>query len=256
MNEHKPDDQLNDETYFGYRKVAIGEKAKLVRGVFDSVADKYDLMNDAMSLGIHRIWKRVALEHTGLRRGMRALDLASGTGDLARRMASLVGKDGLVVLSDINFSMLKNGRAKLDNLGVIGNVDYAIANAEFLPFPDNHFDAVTISFGLRNVTHKEQALEEMYRVLKPGGRVLVLEFSKPVNPLFAKIYDAYSFTALPLMGKLLANDAESYRYLAESIRMHPDQETLRQMMETAGFDQVDYLNMTLGVVALHTGYKF
>ncbi|HHO81639.1 MAG TPA: bifunctional demethylmenaquinone methyltransferase/2-methoxy-6-polyprenyl-1,4-benzoquinol methylase UbiE, partial [Halothiobacillus sp.] len=223
---------------------------------FDSVADKYDLMNDVMSLGIHRIWKRVALEHTGLRRGMRALDLASGTGDLARLMASLVGKDGLVVLSDINFNMLKKGRAKLDDLGVIGNVDYAIANAELLPFPDNHFDAVTISFGLRNVTHKEQALKEMYRVLKPGGRVLVLEFSKPVNPLFAKIYDIYSFTALPLMGKLLANDAESYRYLAESIRMHPDQETLRQMMETVGFNQVDYLNMTLGVVALHTGYKF
>jgi len=247
---------MADETHFGYRKVPRDQKARLVAGVFDSVADKYDLMNDVMSFGIHRLWKRIALEHSGLRRGMRALDLASGTGDLARRMASMVGPQGLVVLSDINLNMLRNGRYKLDDHGVVGNVDYSIANAEALPFPDNHFDAVTIGFGLRNVTHKENALAEMYRVLKPGGRALVLEFSTPVNPLFAKLYDGYSFKALPIMGKLLANDAESYRYLAESIRMHPDQETLRAMMTAAGFDQVDYLNMTLGVVALHTGYKF
>ncbi|MFP4154193.1 MAG: bifunctional demethylmenaquinone methyltransferase/2-methoxy-6-polyprenyl-1,4-benzoquinol methylase UbiE [Halothiobacillaceae bacterium] len=247
---------MTEQTHFGYRKVAADEKARLVGGVFDSVADRYDLMNDVMSFGIHRLWKRVALEHSGLRRGMRALDLASGTGDLARRMASMVGREGMVLLSDINFSMLRNGRRKLDDHGVIGNVDYLISDAESLPFPDNHFDVVTIGFGLRNVTRKERALAEMYRVLRPGGRVLVLEFSRPVNPLLGKLYDGYSFTALPAMGKLLVNDAQSYRYLAESIRMHPDQETLASMMAGAGFEQVDYLNLTFGVVALHKGFKF
>ncbi|MFP4295006.1 MAG: bifunctional demethylmenaquinone methyltransferase/2-methoxy-6-polyprenyl-1,4-benzoquinol methylase UbiE [Halothiobacillaceae bacterium] len=247
---------MTEQTHFGYRKVAADEKARLVGGVFDSVADRYDLMNDVMSFGIHRLWKRVALEHSGLRRGMRALDLASGTGDLARRMASMVGREGMVLLSDINFSMLRNGRRKLDDHGVIGNVDYLISDAESLPFPDNHFDVVTIGFGLRNVTRKERALAEMYRVLRPGGRVLVLEFSRPVNPLLGKLYDGYSFAALPAMGKLLVNDAQSYRYLAESIRMHPDQETLASMMAGAGFEQVDYLNLTFGVVALHKGFKF
>ncbi|MGC9457220.1 MAG: bifunctional demethylmenaquinone methyltransferase/2-methoxy-6-polyprenyl-1,4-benzoquinol methylase UbiE [Halothiobacillaceae bacterium] len=247
---------MAEQTHFGYRKVTEDEKARLVGGVFDSVADKYDLMNDVMSLGIHRLWKRVALEHSGLRRGMRALDLASGTGDLARRMAAMVGQEGLVLLSDINFSMLRNGRRKLDDHGVIGNVDYLLSDAESLPFPDNHFDVVTIGFGLRNVTRKELALKEMHRILRPGGRALVLEFSKPVNPLLGRLYDGYSFTALPALGKLLVNDAESYRYLAESIRMHPDQETLAGMMTEAGFEQVDYINMTFGVVALHKGFKF
>lgn len=247
---------MAEQTHFGYRKVTEDEKARLVGGVFDSVADKYDLMNDVMSLGIHRLWKRVALEHSGLRRGMRALDLASGTGDLARRMAAMVGQEGLVLLSDINFSMLRNGRRKLDDHGVIGNVDYLLSDAESLPFPDNHFDVVTIGFGLRNVTRKERALKEMHRILRPGGRALVLEFSKPVNPLLGRLYDGYSFTALPALGKLLVNDAESYRYLAESIRMHPDQETLAGMMTEAGFEQVDYINMTFGVVALHKGFKF
>lgn len=247
---------MSEQTHFGYRQVPEGEKVKLVGQVFDSVANRYDVMNDAMSFGIHRLWKRIALEHTGLRRGMKALDLASGTGDLALKMAGLVGTTGQVVLSDINAHMLGEGRAKLDNAGVIENVDYCLANAQFLPFPNHYFDCVTIGFGLRNVTDKGMALAEMARVIKPGGRVVVLEFSKPVSPLISKAYDLYSFTALPALGKILAKDAESYRYLAESIRMHPDQETLKQMMLDRGFDQVDVHNLTLGVVAIHIGYTY
>ena len=247
---------MTEQTHFGYQQVPTEEKARLVGRVFDSVASRYDVMNDAMSFGIHRLWKRVALEYTGLRPGQRALDLASGTGDLALKMAGMVGARGLVILSDINPNMLTEGRAKLDNAGVMGNVGYALANAQYLPFPSNHFDCVTIGFGLRNVTDKAMALQDMARVIKPGGRVVVLEFSKPISPIISKVYDFYSFTALPTLGKLIAKDADSYRYLAESIRMHPDQEALKTLMLESGFDQVDVVNLTLGVVALHIGYKF
>lgn len=244
-----------DSTDFGFRRVAVEEKAKLVRGVFDSVAGKYDLMNDLMSFGIHRLWKRITLARTGLRPGMRALDLAGGTGDLAAGMLRQVGREGLVVLSDINAQMLIRGRDRLINDGFGAEAQSAQVNAEMIPFADNSFDAVTIGFGLRNVTHKDKALAEMLRVLKPGGRVLVLEFSHPRHDLMKKLYDLYSFKALPLMGKLVAGDAESYQYLAESIRMHPDQDTLKGMMEAAGFMRCDYLNMSDGIVALHWGFK-
>ncbi|MFZ5537035.1 MAG: bifunctional demethylmenaquinone methyltransferase/2-methoxy-6-polyprenyl-1,4-benzoquinol methylase UbiE [Pseudomonadota bacterium] len=244
-----------DSTDFGFRRVAVEEKAKLVRGVFDSVAGKYDLMNDLMSFGIHRLWKRITLARTGLRPGMRALDLAGGTGDLAAGMLRQVGREGLVVLSDINAQMLIRGRDRLINDGFGAEAQTAQVNAEMIPFADNSFDAVTIGFGLRNVTHKDKALAEMLRVLKPGGRALVLEFSHPRHDLMKKLYDLYSFKALPLMGKLVAGDAESYQYLAESIRMHPDQDTLKGMMEAAGFMRCDYLNMSDGIVALHWGFK-
>lgn len=244
-----------DSTDFGFRRVAVEEKAKLVRGVFDSVAGKYDLMNDLMSFGIHRLWKRITLARTGLRPGMCALDLAGGTGDLAAGMLKQVGPSGLVVLSDINAQMLIRGRDRLINAGFGTEAQSVQVNAEMIPFADNSFDAVTIGFGLRNVTHKDKALAEMLRVLKPGGRALVLEFSHPRHDLLKKAYDLYSFKALPLMGKLVAGDAESYQYLAESIRMHPDQDTLKGMMETAGFIRCDYLNMSDGIVALHWGFK-
>ena len=247
---------MTEHTHFGYQQVPTEEKVRLVSRVFDSVASRYDVMNDAMSFGIHRLWKRIALEHTGLRPGMRALDLASGTGDLAMKMAGMVGARGQVILSDINPNMLAEGRAKLDNAGILGNVGYALADAQYLPFPSNHFDCVTIGFGLRNVTDKAMALREMARVIKPGGRVVVLEFSKPISPLISKAYDLYSFSALPVLGKLIAKDADSYRYLAESIRMHPDQAALKAMMQECGLEQVDVINLTLGVVALHIGYKF
>ena len=248
---------MNDKTtHFGFQEVPVEEKAKRVGAVFDSVADKYDLMNDVMSFGIHRLWKRFTIEMSGVRRGQRVLDLAGGTGDLTARFSRLVGEEGQVVLSDINASMLEAGRERLTDRGIAGNVEYVQANAECLPFPDNHFDCITIAFGLRNVTDKDAALASMYRVLKPGGRLLVLEFSRPVVPGFRPVYDLYSFKVLPVMGKLIANDADSYRYLAESIRMHPDQETLKAMMEAAGFDKVEYFNLTGGVVALHRGYKF
>ena len=248
---------MNDKTtHFGFQEVPVEEKAKRVGAVFDSVADKYDLMNDVMSFGIHRLWKRFTIEMSGVRRGQKVLDLAGGTGDLTARFSRLVGEEGQVVLSDINASMLEAGRERLTDRGIAGNVEYVQANAECLPFPDNHFDCISIAFGLRNVTDKDAALASMYRVLKPGGRLLVLEFSKPVVPGFRPVYDLYSFKVLPVMGKLIANDADSYRYLAESIRMHPDQETLKAMMEAAGFDKVEYFNLTGGVVALHRGYKF
>ncbi|MFK8076868.1 MAG: bifunctional demethylmenaquinone methyltransferase/2-methoxy-6-polyprenyl-1,4-benzoquinol methylase UbiE [Granulosicoccus sp.] len=245
----------DDKTHFGYQDVDKGAKAGMVGQVFDSVASKYDVMNDLMSFGVHRVWKRFTLDQSGVRPGQAVLDLAGGTGDLAAKFSKRVGKDGLVVLADINASMLFTGRDKLLDNGVMGNVDYTQANAEELPFADDSFDCITIAFGLRNVTDKDKALRSMNRVLKPGGRLLVLEFSKPVLPLLSKAYDAYSFTALPMMGKLVANDADSYRYLAESIRMHPDQSTLKQMMEDAGFAKANYHNLTGGIVALHKGYK-
>lgn len=243
-------------THFGYQEVPLAEKAGKVRQVFDSVADKYDVMNDVMSLGIHRLWKRFTLEMTGLKPGQRALDLASGTGDLAAKLADQVGAKGEVIASDINGAMLGNGRDRLVDMGVVGNIRFVQADAQRLPFPDNYFDCVTMAFGLRNVTDKDQALRSIYRCLKPGGRLLVLEFSKPVAPGLKPIYDAYSFKLLPLMGKLIANDADSYRYLAESIRMHSAQEELKAMMETAGFERCDFHNMSGGIVALHRGYKF
>ena len=243
-------------THFGFQQVPVKDKARRVAGVFHAVADKYDIMNDVMSLGIHRLWKRYTIDAAGAKRGNRVLDLAGGTGDLAAKFARIVDEEGEVILSDINSSMLENGRERLTDLGIGGNVNYVQANAECLPFADNHFDIITIAFGLRNVTNKDAALRSMYRVLKPGGRLLILEFSKPVAPGLAPVYDQYSFRILPLMGKLIANDADSYRYLAESIRMHPDQETLKGMMEAAGFERVSYTNMTGGIVALHKGYKF
>jgi demethylmenaquinone methyltransferase/2-methoxy-6-polyprenyl-1,4-benzoquinol methylase len=243
------------QTHFGFSTVDESEKAGKVRGVFDSVASKYDLMNDVMSVGLHRAWKAYTVQVANLKPGERALDIAGGTGDLTRKFSSLVGPSGEVVLADINDSMLKVGRDRLLDKGVAGNVQFVQADAEALPFPDNHFDVVTIAFGLRNVTRKENALRSMLRVLKPGGRLLVLEFSKPGNPLLAKAYDTYSFSFMPLAGKLITNDADSYRYLAESIRMHPDQETLKAMMVEAGFERVTYHNMTGGIVALHRGIK-
>jgi demethylmenaquinone methyltransferase/2-methoxy-6-polyprenyl-1,4-benzoquinol methylase len=248
MSEH-------DTTHFGFQQVPVGEKARKVAEVFHSVAGKYDLMNDVMSLGIHRLWKRFTIELAAVRRGQRVLDIAGGTGDLTARFAEQVGPEGKVVLADINASMLEVGRSRLTDRGVVGNIEYVQANAECLPFPDNHFDVITIAFGLRNVTEKDKALASMHRVLKPGGKLLVLEFSKPVAPGLGPVYDMYSFKLLPLMGQLIANDRASYQYLAESIRMHPDQETLKGMMETAGFVRCDYFNLTGGIVALHRGYK-
>ncbi len=244
-----------DTTHFGYQEVDRDAKANMVADVFHSVASRYDLMNDLMSGGIHRIWKRFTIELSGVRRGHAVLDIAGGTGDLAARFAELVGPEGRVVLADINESMLKVGRDKLLDHGLLDNLEFVQADAQCLPFPDDSFDCITIAFGLRNVTDKDAALRSMLRVLKPGGRLLVLEFSKPGNPLLSKVYDAYSFRLLPLMGRLVANDADSYQYLAESIRMHPDQDTLKEMMEDAGFSRCEYHNMTGGVVALHKGVK-
>lgn len=249
-------DKSQDTTHFGYKTVEAAQKKSLVAGVFDSVAGKYDVMNDVMSLGIHRLWKRQTIDSSAARKGQRILDLAGGTGDLTAKFSRIVGDQGQVILADINASMLQVGRDKLRDLGVVGNVNYVQANAEELPFPDNHFDIITIAFGLRNVTDKDKALRSMLRVLKPGGRLLVLEFSKPEHDALNTLYDFYSFNILPQMGALIANDKESYQYLAESIRMHPDQETLKHMMLEAGFEQVTYQNMTGGIVALHRGFKF
>jgi len=242
-------------THFGYQTVPEADKAERVRGVFDSVATRYDLMNDLMSLGIHRLWKRFAVQLTGVRAGQHVLDLASGTGDLAARLAGLAGPDGLVVMSDINAAMLARGRDRMLDGGRAGNVRYAQVDAEALPFPDGSFDCVTIGFGLRNVTRKECALAEMHRVLRPGGRALVLEFSRPTTAPLRAVYDLYSFQVLPRLGRLVASDAASYRYLAESIRMHPDQQTLKEMMEGVGFERCDVHNLTGGVVAVHRGFK-
>jgi demethylmenaquinone methyltransferase/2-methoxy-6-polyprenyl-1,4-benzoquinol methylase len=246
----------NDKTtHFGYKQVPVKEKAEHVRDVFDSVASRYDVMNDLMSLGVHRLWKRHTVELAGVRRGQRVLDLAAGTGDLSERFAGIVGMEGQVVFTDINSAMLTRGRDRLIDAGVAGNLYYAQVNAETLPFPDNHFDCISIGFGLRNVTHKQRALEEMFRVLRPGGRALVLEFSHPGSRPLRKAYDLYSFSVLPVLGRLVAGDADSYRYLAESIRMHPDQETLQTMMEQAGFERCDFFNLNGGIVAIHRGYK-
>ena len=242
-------------THFGYREVDEEAKAGLVANVFHSVAARYDLMNDLMSGGIHRIWKRFTIELSAVRAGQSVLDIAGGTGDLAAKFANIVGPTGRVVLADINESMLNVGRDKLLDTGFQGNVEFVQADAQYLPFPDDSFDCVSIAFGLRNVTDKDLALRSMLRVLKPGGRLLVLEFSKPVNPLLSKAYDGYSFRVLPVMGKLVAGDSDSYQYLAESIRMHPDQETLLGMLEDAGFVNCEYHNLTGGVVALHRGFK-
>lgn len=250
-----PEDK-SASTHFGYKTVDTDKKADLVASVFHSVATKYDVMNDVMSFGIHRLWKRFTIEVAAARPGMQILDLAGGTGDLTAKFSDIVGDTGQVVLADINDSMLKVGRTKLRDLGAVGNVSYVQANAEALPFPDNSFDIITIAFGLRNVTNKERALESMLRVLKPGGKLLVLEFSKPKHELLRKVYDLYSFKILPKMGDFITQDAGSYEYLAESIRVHPDQETLKQMMNDAGFEQVAYTNLTDGIVALHKGYKF
>jgi demethylmenaquinone methyltransferase/2-methoxy-6-polyprenyl-1,4-benzoquinol methylase len=244
-----------DTTHFGYEQVNVADKEKRVADVFHSVAAKYDLMNDLMSLGVHRLWKAIAIEYSSVRKGQRVLDIAGGTGDLTLQFSKRVGPEGQVVLADINDSMLKVGRDKLLDKGASGNIRYVQANAEMLPFPDNYFDCITIAFGLRNVTDKQKALNSMARVLKPGGRLLVLEFSKTDHPLLTKAYDAYSFSLLPMMGKLIVNDSESYKYLAESIRMHPDQETLKGMMEQAGLVRCSYHNMTGGIVALHKGIK-
>lgn len=240
------------KTHFGFQTVDENEKAKKVAGVFTSVASKYDIMNDIMSVGLHRIWKRFAVGLANVHEGQRVLDIAGGTGDLTRLFLGKVGKSGQVVLTDINSAMLRIGRDRLIDEGLA--TPTAQCDAEKLPFPDNHFDCVSIAFGLRNVTHMDVALREMHRVLKPGGRVIVLEFSKVAKPL-EKLYDLYSFKMLPKMGELIANDADSYRYLAESIRMHPGQEELKQMMLDAGLERVEYFNMTGGVVAVHRGYK-
>ncbi|HAN28262.1 MAG TPA: bifunctional demethylmenaquinone methyltransferase/2-methoxy-6-polyprenyl-1,4-benzoquinol methylase UbiE [Haliea salexigens] len=242
-------------THFGYREVEEDAKAGLVANVFHSVAGRYDLMNDLMSGGIHRIWKRFTIELSAVRAGQSVLDIAGGTGDLAAKFADIVGPTGRVVLADINESMLNVGRDKLLDHGYQGNLEFVQADAQYLPFPDDSFDCVSIAFGLRNVTDKDLALRSMLRVLKPGGRLLVLEFSKPANPLLEKAYDSYSFRVLPFMGKLVAGDSDSYQYLAESIRMHPDQETLLGMLEDAGFVNCEYHNLTGGVVALHRGFK-
>lgn len=241
-----------ETTHFGFQSVPETEKARKVGAVFHSVAKRYDLMNDIMSAGMHRLWKRFTIEVSGVKRGDRVLDIAGGTGDLSRLFANRIGDSGELVLTDINASMLGIGRDRLVDEGIA--TPAVQCDAEKLPFPDQHFDCVCVAFGLRNMTHKERALEEMQRVLKPGGRLLVLEFSKAWKPL-APIYDAYSFKLLPLMGKFFARDADSYQYLAESIRMHPDQETLRQMMLNAGFAKVDYYNLAAGIVALHKGWK-
>ena len=245
----------DSSTHFGFRTVDSQKKAGMVRGVFDSVASKYDVMNDLMSFGVHRLWKRFAVELAGVRRGQRILDLASGTGDLADRFADLVGPDGLVLMTDINAAMLQVGRDRMVDRGHAGNLNYVQVNAESLPVPDDSLDLITIAFGLRNVTHKEKALSAMYRSLRPGGRALILEFSKPLSKPLEKVYDLYSFKLLPKMGELVAKDADSYRYLAESIRMHPDQNTLKGMMEDAGFERCDYHNLSGGIVALHRGFK-
>ena len=241
---------------FGYERVPWTEKSRRVRGVFDSVAGRYDLMNDLMSAGMHRLWKQFTLSLANLRPGQRALDVAGGTGDLAAGLAKQVGDRGLVVLTDINAAMLARGRDRLINDGVVGNIRCAQVNAEKLPFADGTFDCVTIAFGLRNVTDKPAALASMRRVLKPGGQLLVLEFSHPTSAALKPLYDAYSFRVLPVLGKIVANDETSYRYLAESIRMHPDQQTLLEMMTAAGLEGCRYHNLAGGIVAVHRGYRY
>lgn len=251
----KSQDKPGPTTHFGYQQVPVGEKRQRVAGVFDSVASKYDVMNDLMSFGVHRLWKRFVIDLAGVRAGEKVLDVAGGTGDLSREFSKLIGPRGLVVLSDINAAMLGEGRRRLADKGVV-DLPIVQANAETLPFAEGSFDCITIGFGLRNVTDKDKALRSMCRALKPGGRLLVLEFSKPTSQTLSQIYDQYSFKLLPLMGRLVANDEASYRYLAESIRMHPDQQTLKSMMDAAGFGRTQVYNLTGGVVAVHRGFRF
>ena len=243
-----------DTTHFGYEKVAVDDKAGRVRDVFDSVASNYDLMNDLMSAGLHRLWKRFTIEQAGVRRGQAVLDLAGGTGDLARKFAGQAGSDGHVVLADINASMLREGRRRLTDAGIAGNLSIAQVDAENLPFAAASFDCITIAFGLRNVTHKDAALRSIFSVLKAGGKLLILEFSEPAK-ILKPAYDLYSFKVLPFIGKLVAGDESSYQYLAESIRMHPNQETLLKMMREAGFERCRFHDLVGGVVALHVGYR-
>lgn len=251
------EDKMQEEgkTHFGFKQVEIGEKSAKVADVFHSVASKYDLMNDLMSFGIHRWWKSIAISNSKVRKGDKVLDLAGGTGDLTASFSKIVGKNGKVVLTDINSSMLAVAKEKLTNKGLVGNIEYIEADAENLPFEENSFNCATVAFGLRNFTDKQKALEEIFRVLKPGGKIMVLEFSKPESKVFSKLYDVYSFAVLPRLGKLITKDADSYEYLAESIRMHPPQEELKTMFELAGFKNVVYHNMTGGIVALHEGIK-
>jgi len=246
--------QPDETTHFGYESVSTGDKAGRVRDVFDSVAGRYDLMNDLMSAGLHRLWKRFTVDQAGLKPGNVALDLAGGTGDLARAFSGKVGKSGHVILADINAAMLRQGRTRLVDAGVAGNLSIAQVDAENLPFDDQAFDCISIAFGLRNVTDKDAALRSMHRTMKPGGKAMILEFSQPSKAI-KPAYDLYSFTVLPTLGKLIANDADSYQYLAESIRMHPDQETLKNMMQSAGFERCRYHNLAAGIVALHIGYR-
>lgn len=245
-----------NETHFGYRKVENSQKSSLVAQVFQSVAPNYDLMNDLMSLGMHRLWKRQTLAEATIQPGQFVLDVASGTGDLAKAFTKLVGPRGRVIMSDINDAMLQTGRERMINAGIVGNIDYVLADAEKLPFEDNQFDCITIAFGLRNVTDKDAALRSMYRILKPGGKLLILEFSHPTSSALKKFYDFYSFQCIPRMGELVAKDRDSYQYLVESIRMHPDQATLKNMLNNAGFEDTYFTNLTGGIVALHKGYKY
>lgn len=243
-------------THFGFTEVPVNEKSSRVADVFHSVASQYDVMNDVMSFGLHRLWKQFTIAQSGVREGQHVLDVAGGTGDLSLAFSKKVGRNGLVILSDINEKMLLTGRNRLIDKGITENIAFIQADAENLPFDDNQFDCLSIAFGLRNVTDKQRALHSMYRVLKPGGKILILEFSKPVIPLFNTIYDNYSFKLIPKLGKWIANDEASYQYLVESIRMHPDQETLKNMLQTADFEDVKYFNLTGGIVALHKGFKY
>lgn len=249
MPEHKT-------THFGFQEIPFADKVHRVAEVFNSVAEKYDLMNDLMSFGIHRLWKRFTIAQSEVRKGDIVLDVAAGTGDLAKAFADKVGEQGHVFVTDINDQMLAVGRERLINAGIVGNVTFVQANAEQLPFPDNHFDCITVAFGLRNMTDKQSALNSMYRVLKPGGKLLVLEFSKPSLRALEKLYEVYSFKVIPLLGKWICGDQDSYQYLVESIRKHPDQETLKNMLELAGYEDVMYFNLTGGIVALHQGRKY
>lgn len=242
-------------THFGFENVPRDEKSSRVRAVFDSVVERYDVMNDLMSLGVHRLWKRFTVGVSGVSEGQRVLDLAGGTGDLAYLLAGRAGRWGTVVLADINAAMLEAGRRHLVDAGLVGNIHYVQADAERLPFPESSFDCITMAFGLRNVTDMKAALGSIYRALRPGGRALILEFSRVTVPVVSRLYDAYSFRVLPWMGRVVAQDSEAYRYLAESIRMHPEQEELKSLLEDAGFEHCDYFNLSAGIVALHRGYK-
>ena len=248
--------QTESTTHFGYRDVPADKKAQMVGDVFSSVANNYDLMNDLMSMGVHRLWKKFAISQSGLRQGQRVLDIAGGSGDLAAGLANQVGNEGEVVLADINAAMLQQGRRRMVDQGHVGNVSFVQVDAEALAFSDNYFDCISISFGLRNVTHIDHALASMFRVLRPGGRLLILEFSRPTSKIFNRLYDLYSFEVIPRLGDIVANDKASYQYLVESIRKHPPQEELKIMMQNAGFERVTFHNLSGGIVALHVGYKF